>query len=215
MLNKVYIAVPFIIGLSLVACSTRDIVLDNKKSELLGSDKFILCSLSGDTCTHIKEREKIPIKIIPPLGLSTAVNKSEINCLARNITQEPVAKNRQDKIAVGFGTINRVKIGMAKSICAVIAQNKKNANGSITYQMSWYGNWAKRNAPPRKEDVELAKKLLTGDIKNPMPECPFVSWYNNNLDADTSFNRKGMLNPQKDKCVYKPFGTPHFYIGWR
>lgn len=215
MLNKVYIAVPFFVGLAFVGFATANAVQEIKKAELLGNDKFQLCDLSGTTCTNIAEREKIPIKIIPPLGVSVAVNKAEINCLARNLTQEPVAKNIHDKIAVGFGTINRVKIGMAKSICAVIAQNKKKANGLITYQMSWYGNWAKRNAPPLKEDVELAKKLLTGDIKNPMPECPFVSWYNNNLDADESFNRKGMLNPKKDKCVYKPFGTPHFYIGWR
>jgi hypothetical protein len=215
MLNKVWIAVPFAIGLSYVGFATANVVVDNKKTQLLGSDKFLLCSLSGDTCTNIKERQKMPIKIIPPLGLSLAVNKQEINCLARNLTQEPVAKNIKDKIAVGFGTLNRVKIGMAKSICQVIAQNKKNANGLTTYQMSWYGNWAKRNAPPRKEDVELAKKILTGDVKNPLPECPFVSWYNNVLDDDKSFNRKGMLNPKKDKCVYKPFSTPHFYIGWR
>jgi hypothetical protein len=111
-----------------------------------------------------------------------------------------------DKIAVGYGTINRVKQGFARSICGVISQ---------AGQMSWFANYAKRNAPPRKEDVELAKKLLTGDIPNPSPKCPIVSWYNNNLDAKTSFNFKGMIDPKKEKCVYKPFGTPHFYIGWR
>ena len=206
MLNKVYIAVPFFVGLSIVAFNTANAVKERKESELLGNDKFVLCSLSGDTCTNIKERQKIPIKITPPLGLSTAVNQSEINCLARNLTQEPVAKNIHDKIAVGFGTINRVKVGVAKSICAVISQPR---------QMSWYRDPLKRNAPPSPENVALAKKILTGDIKNPLPECPFVSWYNNVLDDDESFNRKGMLNPKKDKCVYKPFGTPHFYIGWR
>jgi hypothetical protein len=206
MFNKVWVAVPFVIGLSLVACSTRDIVLDNKKSELLGSDKFQLCDLSGETCTNIKEKQPIPIKIIPPLGLSTAVNKAEINCLARNITQEAVSGYLADKIAVGYGTINRVKQGFARSICGVISQ---------AGQMSWFANYKKRNAPPRKEDVELAKKLLTGDIPNPSPKCPIVSWYNNNLDAKTSFNFKGMIDPKKEKCVYKPFGTPHFYIGWR
>jgi hypothetical protein len=206
MLNKVYIAVPFFVGLACVGFATANAVQEIKKSELLGNDKFQLCDLSGTTCTNIAEREKIPIKIIPPLGVSVAVNKAEINCLARNLTQEPVAKNIKDKIAVGFGTINRIKIGMAKSICAVIAQ--KNA-------MTWYSNPVKRNTPPTHENIELAKKILTGDIQNPMPDCPFVSWYNNNLDAKTSFNFKGMVNPKKEKCVYKPFGTPHFYIGWR
>lgn len=206
MFNKIYIAVPFFVGLSVVAFTTANAIQENKETALLGQDKFLLCNVSGDTCTNIKEREKIPIKIIPPLGVSVAVNQSEINCLARNLTQEPVAKNIHDKIAVGFGTINRVKIGMAKSICAVIAQ--KNA-------MTWYNNPVKRNARPAPENVALAKKILTGDIQNPQPDCPFVSWYNNNLDSSKSFNFKGMINPKKEKCVYKPFGTPHFYIGWR
>jgi Cell Wall Hydrolase len=206
MLNKVYIAVPFFVGLACVGFATANAVHDKKQAELLGQDKFQLCDLSGDTCTNIAEREKMPIKIIPPLGIATAVNKTEINCLARNLTQEPVAKNIQDKIAVAFGTINRVKIGVAKSICAVIAQPR---------QMSWFRDALKRNALPSPENVTLAKKILTGYVENPLPECPFVSWYNNVLDDDDSYNRKGMLNPKKDKCVYKPFGTPHFYIGWR
>lgn len=206
MLNKVYIAVPLTAWLAFVGFTTADAIQDRKETELLGHDIGVFCDVSQTTCTNIKERQKMPIKIIPPLGIQTAVNQSEINCLARNLTQEPVAKNIHDKIAVGFGTINRVKIGMAKSICAVIAQ--KNA-------MTWYNNPVKRNARPTVENVVLAKKILTGDIQNPQPDCPFVSWYNNNLDAKTSFNFKGMINPKKEKCVYKPFGTPHFYIGWR
>lgn len=206
MFNKVWIAVPFAIGLSYVGFATANVVIDNKKTQLLGSDKFLLCSLSGDTCTNIKERQKMPIKIIPPLGLSFAVNKQEINCLAKNITQEAVSGYIVDKIAVGYGTINRVKQGFARSICSVISQ---------AGQMSWYSNYAKRNTPPTKENVELAKKLLTGDIPNPSTECPIVSWYNNNLDSKNSYNFKGMIDPKKQKCVYKPFGTPHFYIGWR
>ena len=206
MLNKVYIAVPFFVGLSIVAFNTANAVKERKEAELLGNDKFVLCSLSGDTCTNIKEHQKIPIKITPPLGLSTAVNQFEINCLARNITQEAVRGYTVDRIAVGHGTINRVKQGFARSICGVISQ---------AGQMSWYANHAKRNAPPKRENVLLAKQLLTGDIANPSPNCPIVSWYNNNLDAKTSFNFKGMIDPKKEKCVYKPFGTPHFYIGWR
>lgn len=205
MLHKVYIAVPFFVGLSIVAFNTANAVKERKESELLGNDKFVLCSLSGDTCTNIKERQKMPIKIIPPLGLSTAVNQSEINCLARNITQE-ASNNIIDRVAVGYGTINRVLTGFGKSICAVISQ--KNA-------MTWFSNPLKRNAPPSRQNVLLAKQLLTGDIANPSPKCPIVSWYNNNLDAKTSFNFKGMIDPKKEKCVYKPFGTPHFYIGWR
>jgi hypothetical protein len=201
MLNKVYIAVPFVIGLSLVACSARDIVLDNKKTELLGSDKFKLCDLSGKICTNIKEKQTIPIKIIPPLGLSTAVNKAEINCLARNITQEAVKGYIVDKVHVAWGTINRVKLGYAKTICGVISQ---------AGQMSWYKDYVKRIAPPNKQDVELAKKVLKGDIPNPSPDCMITNWYNIIHDSKDSFNAK-----EKDKidvCSKHPKNTPHFYL---
>jgi spore germination cell wall hydrolase CwlJ-like protein len=206
MLHKSYIAVPFALGLVCVAVSTANAVKERKETELLGNTVGVFCNLSQDTCTNIKERQKMSIKIIPPLGLSVAVNKQEINCLARNITQEAVSGYTVDRIAVAYGTINRVKQGFARSICAVISQ---------AGQMSWYANYAKRNAPPRPENVELAKKILTGDIPNPSTECPIVSWYNNNLDSKNSYNFKGMIDPKKQKCVYKPFGTPHFYIGWR
>lgn len=201
MLNKVYIAVPFVIGLSLVACSARDIVLDNKKTELLGKDIGVFCDVSQTTCTNIKEHQKMPIKIIPPLGLSTAVNKSEINCLARNITQEAVKGYLVDKIHVAWGTINRVKLGYAKTICGVISQHN---------QMSWYKNYEKRIAPPAKEDVEIAKQVLKGDIPNPSPDCMITNWYNIIYDSKDSFNAK-----ERDKihvCSKHPKNTPHFYL---
>jgi spore germination cell wall hydrolase CwlJ-like protein len=201
MLNKVYIAVPFFVGLACVGFATANAIQERKEQELLGQDKFVLCDLSKDTCTNIKEREKIPIKIIPPLGLSTAVNQSEINCLARNITQEAVVGYVVDKVHVAWGTINRVKLGYGKTICEVISKPN---------HMSWYKNPVKRNAPPLKEDVELAKEVLKGNIPNPSPDCRITNWYNIKHDSKDSFNAK-----QKDRidvCSKHPRNTPHFYM---
>lgn len=209
MLHKVYIAVPFFVGLSIVAFNTANAVKERKESELLGNDKFVLCSISGDTCTNIKERQKLPIKIIPPLGLSTAVNQSEINCLARNITQEAVSGYPVDKIHIAWGTINRVKLGYGKTICEVISKYNVN-KGVITYQMSWYGNLAKRNRPPAYADVTLARKVLSGDIANPSPDCMITNWYNKNLDSKSSFNANYMY--KDGVCSKRPKNTPHFYI---
>jgi spore germination cell wall hydrolase CwlJ-like protein len=203
MLNKIYIAVPFFVGLSAIAFSTANAVRKNKETELFGYDKFILCSVSGDNCTSIKKHQKIPIKTNPPLGLDTAVNKAEINCLARNITQEAVKGYLVDKIHVAWGTINRVKIGRGygRTICEVISQSN---------QMSWYKDSAKRNAPPRKEDVDIAKEVLKGNIPNPSPDCMITNWYNIKFDSKNSFNAK-----QKDRidvCSKHPRNTPHFYM---
>lgn len=208
MFNKNYITIPFFVGLTIIGFKTADAILDSKKDNLLGKDKFLLCDTSKTTCVAVKEREKIPIKYSKkaPLGLATAVNKSEINCLARNITQE-AKDNLKDRIIVGYGTINRVLDGgYGKTICQVIAQ--KNA-------MSWYKDPIKRKRPPTKKNVILAKKILSGEIENPFPDCPYVSWYNEKKDSKSSYNYKNMNNPNKKKCVYKPFNTPHFYIGWR
>lgn len=209
MLNKVYIAVPFFVGLSIVAFNTANAVKERKEAELLGNDTFILCSLSGDTCTKIKERQKIPIKITPPLGLSTAVNKSEINCLAKNISEEAVKGYLVDKIHVAWGTINRVKLRYGKTICQVVSKYNVN-KGITTYQMSWYGNPVKRNRPPDYADVMLARKVLSGNIPNPSPDCMITNWYNIIHDSKNSFNAK-----QKDKidvCSKHPKNTPHFYL---
>lgn len=200
MVNK-YIAIPFSVGLTVVFFATAEAIKERKESELLGQDKFVLCDLSQDTCTNIKEREKMPIKIIPPLGLSTAVNQSEINCLARNITQEAVKGYIVDKIHVAWGTINRVKLGYGKTICDVISRPN---------QMSWYRDYAKRIAPPAKEDIVIAKDVLKGSIPNPSPDCMITNWYNIIHDSKDSFNAK-----EKDKidvCSKHPKNTPHFYL---
>jgi hypothetical protein len=201
MLNKIYIAVPFFVGLTAVGFATTNAIKDNKKTELLGYDKFVLCNATGDNCTSIKQHERLPFKINPPLGLDTAVNKAEINCLARNITQEAVRGYLVDKIHIGYATINRVKLNYARTICKVIAQ--KDA-------MSWYNNPAKRNAPPSPENIRLAKKLLKGNISNPSPDCMITNWYNVKYDNKESFNAKYMY--KDGVCSHRPKFTPHFYM---
>lgn len=200
MVNK-YIAIPFSVGLTVVFFATAEAIKERKESELLGQDKFVLCDLSKDTCTNIKERQKMPIKIIPPLGLSTAVNQSEINCLARNITQEAVKGYIVDKIHVAWGTINRVKLGYGKTICDVISRPN---------QMSWYKDYAKRIAPPAKEDIVIAKNVLKGNIPNPSPDCMITNWYNIKRDSVNSFNAK--YRDKDGVCSKRPKNTPHFYM---
>lgn len=209
MLNNVYIAVPFAFGLSAVFFSTAKAIKENKKSDILGHDKFLLCTLHGDDCVSIKGTEEIPIKVRPPLGMDIAVNKREINCLARNITQEAGGSTPVDRTNVGFATINRIKAGYARSLCTLIKQY--NVVGSHrVYQMSWYGNPKKRYAPPNKRDVDLARKLLSGEVSNPSPDCLITNWYNTRLDSRDSFNAKHML--KRDVCSYRPKGSDHIFI---
>lgn len=201
MLHKSYIAVPFFLGLACVAFGTANALKEQKEIELLGENQFLLCDTNGENCTRIKEREKLPIKLTPPLGIKTAVNQSEIDCLARNITQESVKGYIVDKIHVAWGTINRVKLGYASTICGVISQ--KDA-------MSWYKNYAKRNAPPRKEDVIIATNILKGNIPNPSQDCMITNWYNITHDSKNSFNAK--YKDRIDVCSKHPKNTPHFYL---
>lgn len=210
MLNKVWIAVPFAIGLSYVGFATANVVIDNKKTQLLGSDKFLLCSLSGDNCTNIKERQKMPFKITPPLGLSTALDQKEVYCLAKNISEEAVQNYLVDKIHVGWGTINRVKLNYARTICGVITQSKINEKGHRIHQMEWRKDPVKVNRPPRPENMELAKRLLKGEIPNPSPDCMITNWYNVELDSKKSFNAE--YRDKKGVCSKRPKWTPHFYM---
>lgn len=209
MLNKIYIAVPLTAWLSFVGFTTANAIQERKETSLLGQNKFILCDLSQTNCTDIKEREKIPIKTIPPLGLSTAVNASEINCLAKNISEEAVGGYYVDKIHVAWGTINRVKLGYGKTICQVVSSY--NIHGGVkTYQMSWYGNLIKRYRPASRENVLLAKDILSGKIANPSPDCMITNWYNKNLDSKNSFNANQMY--KDGVCSKRPKNTPHFYM---
>lgn len=201
MLNKTYIAVPITAFLAVIGFTTADAIKDRKESELLGKDIGVFCDVSQTTCTNIKERQKMPINIIPPLGIQTAVNQSEINCLARNITQEAVKGYLVDKIHVAWGTINRVKLRYAKTICGVISQPN---------MMSWYKDYAKRTAPPAKEDVLIARQVLNGDIPNPSPDCMITNWYNIVHDSKDSFNAKH--KDRIDVCSKHPKNTPHFYL---
>lgn len=201
MLNKTYISVPLSVLLSFVGFATASSIQERKQVELLGHDTFMVCDLLQKNCIAIKEYQKLPIKIKPPLGMDTAVNKSEINCLARNITQEAVKGYIVDRIHVGYGTINRVKLNYARTICDVISQ--KDA-------MSWYKDPVKRNAPPSPENVDLAKKLLNGTIPDPYPDCMITNWYNVKRDSRKSFNAK--YRDKDGVCSHRPKFTPHFYM---
>lgn len=201
MLHNSYIAVPFALGLTLIGVATAHKVADYKKQAIKGQNSLVVCDLNMDNCTNFRNKEKIPINRVPPLGFKTAVNASEINCLARNITQEAVKNYIVDKIHIAWATINRVKSEQGKTICEVISQPN---------QMSWYSNHIKRAMPPLQEDVILAKNVLAGYIKNPSPDCMITNWYNIEKDSKNSFNAKKLH--QVDICSKHPKNTPHYYM---
>lgn len=138
----------------------------------------------------------------PPLGIYHAQNKRELECLAKNIQEEAGRAIYNDKVAVAYGTINRVKSKrFPNSICAVIYQ--KNA-------MSWTKDPVKMKRGVPDSIYKLAKQVLIGKIKDPSPHCAFTNWYNARLDSKKSYNYGKMM--RNGSCVYKPKGSPHFYL---
>jgi hypothetical protein len=201
MFNNSYISVPFVLGLTYIGVYCAYTAGDYNRKKMFGSESFIACNLTADYCIKIRENDTIPLSRVAPLGISTATNQSEINCLARNITQEAVNGYIVDKIYVAWGTINRVKLGYGKTLCEVIAS--KNA-------MAWYKDPIKIKQPPLREDLILAKNVLAGYIKNPSPNCNITNWYNIKHDSKDSFNAKYLF--KDGTCSIRPKNTPHFYM---
>ena len=75
-------------------------------------------------------------------GLFTAEEQPEMWCMAQNIYYEARGSNRADRIAVADVVLNRVSDARyPDSICAVVNQGVKNADGSMRRNMcqfSWY-----------------------------------------------------------------------------
>lgn len=210
MLSKIYIAVPLTAFLSYVGFATASVIQDNESTKLLGNMVGVVCDLSQTNCETFREKQPLPFKITPPLGLSTALNKQEVYCLAKNISEEAVQNYLVDKIHVGWGTINRVKLNYARTICGVITQSKVNEKGHRIHQMEWRKDPVKVNRPPRPENVQLAIKLLKGEIPNPSPDCMITNWYNVEMDSKSSFN--AIYRDKKGVCSKRPKWTPHFYM---
>jgi N-acetylmuramoyl-L-alanine amidase len=75
-------------------------------------------------------------------GLFTAEDRPQEWCLAQNIYYEARGSSRADQIAVADVVLNRVEDSRyPNTICEVVQQGKKNANGSMkrnACQFSWY-----------------------------------------------------------------------------
>ena len=177
-------------------------------AEKFASSDLFVCTEKGKSCRLIKENHVFPkakVTYNPPLGLKTALNKKEVRCLAKNIREEAMSNSLNDMIAIAQGTINRVKsTRYPNTICKVIYQKG---------QMSWTKVSYKKRRGYHKKHFIFAKNFLMGKIKNPYSKCSFTNWFNAKLDSIKTFNYKKMM--KNTSCVYKPSGTPHFYIAYK
>jgi hypothetical protein len=202
---KKIIGVAVVFGISVLIANVivhaKDAQEYKIRREILGQEQLKVCDLKGQNCTTIQEKEKIPMRIEMPLGRHILTQESEILCLARNITREAQG-NKKDMTLVGWGTVNRVKYGYGKTICAVI---------SAKNQMTWYSNPVKRRMPPSKEAIAVAKGILAGQIPNPAPHCKITNWYNRILDKRNTTNEKCFM--RNKACTFSHTGANHIYIG--
>ena len=173
------------------------------RSEILRSKALTVCN--DGHCIDIKTHD-LPkeIGVNAPLGIRYALDKKEVNCLARQLFQEPKQGNYLDRLGVGWGTINRVKHSQyPDTICGVVSQSR-----GKRYDMSWYGDLSKRNEQPRKIDIELAKNILLGNTENPIGNSRH--WCNHELDNPNAF---GCKEARKTENVgFKLRNTPHEFV---
>ena len=166
---------------------------------------FKLCD---DTkCVELHNEAEVPEVIKAPLDAAYVMNNKEVNCLAKQIMQEGVRNNKIDRTAIAYATINRVKHKeYPDTICKVISYKR-----GVRYDMSWYGNYKKRNMKPRLKDILLARSVLSGEVANPVGKA--TNWYNYKLDSKKSFNYRIMM--RNSSAAFKIKGSPHFYIEHR
>jgi spore germination cell wall hydrolase CwlJ-like protein len=99
-------------------------------------------------------------------GLYTPEEQPEMWCMAQNIYYEARGSNRADRMAVADVVLNRVNdVRYPNSICAVVQQGKKNADGSMrrnACQFSWYcdgkSDW------PKDEDAWIDAQLIAYNL---------------------------------------------------
>jgi len=142
----------------------------------------------------LKEKPKLPLGYIP--------SQKQINCLAQNIYQESGIEPFIGKIAVSYGTIERVKDKrFPDSLCGVVWQKN---------QMSWTKSKKKRNKPTPPLYRTIAKDVLQGKYAPPS-ECPATNWYNP-IDTRGSFNEMQFVKG-KTVCTYTI--SRHTYIAYK
>jgi spore germination cell wall hydrolase CwlJ-like protein len=180
------------------------------KTKMFGAVQGTFCVSEGN-CVPIRKEEDLPISTEFPLGKTTFSNNAEVTCLAKNITQEAQG-NQRDMILVAWATVNRVKYKYGKTICEVIsASNYSSKHGKNIYQMSWYGDLAKRARPPSKKALTVASLVLSGQIPNPVPTCKITNWYNRKRDPKGTFNESCVM--KRLACSISDTGANHMYIG--
>ena len=108
----------------------------------------------------------------------------------------------QGKLAVAFGTIQRVKDKrFPDSLCGVVYQKK---------QMSWTASAKKRSKSVPMLYRTIALDVLKGKYQKPN-NCPATNWYNP-IDKRGSFNEMQFV---KGKTICTFTISRHTYIAYR
>jgi hypothetical protein len=81
----------------------------------------------------------------------------EVECLAQNIYFEARSESTAGKIAVATVTLNRVKEGFARSVCAVVKQKR---NGVCQFSWVCQDDKAIRSKSEYKEAQKIAQNIL-------------------------------------------------------
>jgi spore germination cell wall hydrolase CwlJ-like protein len=81
----------------------------------------------------------------------------EVECLAQNIYFEAGSEPTAGKIAVATVTLNRVKEGFARSVCAVVKQKR---NGICQFSWVCQDNKSIRSKSEYKEAQKIAQNIL-------------------------------------------------------
>ena len=177
------------------------------------SEEYI-CDYKWENCTDIRAVGYDSLKNKPMMPLGYIPSKKHIDCLAQNIFQEAGTEPLIGKIAVAFGTIQRVKDGgyYKKNLCGAVFQKAWDKDKrKWVAQMSWTLNKRKVNMPTPPIYRTIAIDVLSGKYNHPDPTCPFTNWHNP-IDHEGNFNadqwKKG-----KTSCT-RTIGQ-HTYIAFK
>ncbi len=163
-------------------------------------DDIYLCDDNG--CVDLLEKAFNSLDEKPQMPLGKVPSQKQIKCLAQNIYQEAGIEPLQGKIAVAYGTIERVKDNrFPDSLCGVVWQKN---------QMSWTKSYKKRNKPTPPIYYTIALDVLKGNY-SPPSKCPATNWYNP-IDARGSFNEMQFVKG-KTICTYTI--SRHTYIAFK
>ncbi|VVC05150.1 Cell Wall Hydrolase [uncultured archaeon] len=125
---------------------------------------------------------------------SFGLDVHEQNCLASAIYNEARGEKLEGQYGVGEVILNRMKAGIALSVCSVIGQHRGK------HWQFGFKQIGTRKIPPKSRPhfYEIAEKLLSGEHKNYFPAT--VLYFNNIAFKSKKFH------------LYRKIGHQRFYF---